>query len=589
MYRKLIVFLSRIIRFKGTKDVIVQSEVEKLNTKLVKLFQQEDEFVVSLNGEWGVGKTHFWNDFVEKNLKKQTVAYVSLFGKESIKEILTSIMVQVSTHAKRAEEANEVFRSSKLLGIDLAAVFSIGKPRDFSDVIVCFDDFERTSKKLDDKDILGLISELKEQKKCKVVMIYNQEIKSANFSTYKDKIIDYELHYKPTSAESFNHIKHKLKVFEQHPLEYFERKGITNIRVMKRAVNALNDFAFIESYVNDFPDFEQDVVSTILRFSVVNAKYQTFDFEKLIEYVSSKRFNEKGIEFSIDDDYEDMLYLFDVEDSKWLYADELTNNIDVYIKSSVADEVHLIQITEEWKQQKNRADIRKSVQILHSKFNYDLKYDIKVYAEEMYSLLDKHKDSIVVILSIQGFIEYVDELCTIDSIHEEKYHAFGLENIQKFLTNYLKTESLSSLNTFGVLNNIYRFDEGLEDYIKDIKVSLDKEEIASKEKIINMMYSPIKNGGWGDEPKLLSLVDEGTYKQYIEEDSEFLKQVLGFIQWTNGFSGGSGFETVVNKLIAVLNDIANDGDESVQFKIKRIFKELNIGVDAKPGNLQDSM
>jgi hypothetical protein len=61
------------------------------------------------------------------------------------------------------------------------------------------------------------------------------------------------------------------------------------------------------------------------------------------------------------------------------------------------------------------------------------------------------------------------------------------------------------------------------------------------------------------------------------------------MQWTNRFSGGSGFETVVNKLIAVLNDIANDGDESVQFKIKRILKELNIDVDAKPGNLQDSM
>jgi hypothetical protein len=581
MYRKLIAFLSRIFKFKDTKEARVPSEVEKLNTKLVKLFQQEDEFVVSLNGEWGVGKTHFWNDFVEENLKKQTVAYVSLFGKESIKEILTSIMVQVSTHAKRAEEANEVFRSSKLLGIDLAAVFSIGKPRDFSDVIVCFDDFERTSKKLDDKDILGLISELKEQKKCKVVMIYNQEIKSANFSTYKDKIIDYELHYKPTPAESFSHIKHKLKLFDQYPLEYFERKGITNIRVMKRAVNALNDFAFIESYVKDFPDFEQDVVNSILRFSVVNAKYQTFDFEKLIEYVSSKRFNDKGSEFSIDDDYEDMLYLFDVESPGWLHADELTNNINIYIKSSVADEIHLIRITEEWKQQKDRADITKSVQMLYLKFSYDLKYDIKVYAEEMYSLIEKHKDSIVAILSIQGFIEYINELCTVDNINEEKYHAFGLESIQKFLTNYLKTESLKSLNTFGVLNNIYRFDEGLEDYIKDIKVSLDKEEIASKEKIINMMYSPIKNGGWGDEPKLLSLVDEGTYKQYIEEDSEFLKQVLGFIQWTNRFSGGSGFETVVNKLIAVLNDIANDGDESVQFKIKRIFKELNIDVEAK--------
>lgn len=582
MYRKLTAFLSRIIRFKGTKDVMVQSEVEKLNTKLVKLFKQEDEFVVSLNGEWGVGKTHFWNNFVKEYLTEQTVAYVSLFGKESIKEILTSIMVQVSTHAKRAEEANEVFRSSKLLGIDLAAVFSIGKPRDFSDVIVCFDDFERTSKKLDDKDILGLISELKEQKKCKVVMIYNQEkVESTVFSTYKDKIVDYELHYKPTAAESYNHIKHKLEVFKQYPLEYFERKGITNIRVMKRAVNALNDFAFIESYVKDFPDFEQDVVNIILRFSVVNAKYQTFDVEKLVEYVSSKRFNEKGSEFSINDDYEDMLYFFDVESSGWLHANELTNNINVYIKSSVADEIHLIRITEEWKQQKNRADIRKSVQLLHSKFNYDLKYDIKVYAKEMYSLLTKNKDSIVEILDIQGFIYHIEELCTVDSINEEEYHAFGLEHIQKYLTEYLKTESLTTLDYFGGLSKIYAFDVSLENYIKSIKESLDKDETTSKEKIITLMQNPIKNHGWGDEPKLLSLVDESTYKQFMEEDSEFMKEVLGFIQWTKRFSGSSGFELVVNKLITVLKEIVMNGNESTQFKIKRIFHELNIDVEAK--------
>jgi len=582
MYRKLTAFLSRIIRFKGTKGVIVQSEVEKLNTKLVKLFKQEDEFVVSLNGEWGVGKTHFWNNFVKEYLTEQTVAYVSLFGKESIKEILTSIMVQVSTHAKRAEEANEVFRSSKLLGIDLAAVFSIGKPRDFSDVIVCFDDFERTSKKLDDKDILGLISELKEQKKCKVVMIYNQEkIESTVFSTYKDKIIDYELHYKPTPAESYNNIKHKLKVFEQYPLEYFERKGITNIRVMKRTVNALNDFAFIESYVKHFPDFEQDVVNSILKFSVANAKYQTFDFEKLVEYVTSKRFNEKGSDFSVNDDYEDMLYFFDVEGSGWLHADELTHNIDVYIKSSVTDDIHLIQITEEWKQQKNRADIRKNVQSLYSKFNYDLKYDIKVYTEEMYSLLDKYKDSIVAILSIQGFIEYIDELCTVDSICKEKYHAFGLEHIQKYLTEYLKTESLTTLDYFGGLSKIYAFDVSLENYIKSIKESLDKDETTSKEKIITLMQNPIKNHGWGDEPKLLSLVDESTYKQFMEEDSEFMKEVLGFIQWTKRFSGSSGFELVVNKLITVLKEIVMNGNESTQFKIKRIFHELNIDVEAK--------
>jgi hypothetical protein len=57
-------------------------------------------------------------------------------------------------------------------------------------VIVCFDDFERISDKLKLKDVLGLISELKEQKKCTVVLILNKkELKDEDLSKYKDKIV----------------------------------------------------------------------------------------------------------------------------------------------------------------------------------------------------------------------------------------------------------------------------------------------------------------------------------------------------------------------------------------------------------------
>ena len=35
------------------------TEVEKLNDRLKELFKLDEGFVVSLNGKWGVGKTHF--------------------------------------------------------------------------------------------------------------------------------------------------------------------------------------------------------------------------------------------------------------------------------------------------------------------------------------------------------------------------------------------------------------------------------------------------------------------------------------------------------------------------------------------------
>ena len=44
-----------------------------------------------------------------------------------------------------------------------------------SDTIICMDDLERRGKNLSPKDVMGLISHLKEQKKCKVVLILNDE------------------------------------------------------------------------------------------------------------------------------------------------------------------------------------------------------------------------------------------------------------------------------------------------------------------------------------------------------------------------------------------------------------------------------
>jgi hypothetical protein len=47
-------------------------------------------FFKFLNGKWGVGKTYFWHQFKEQ-LTDKKVAYISLFGKETISSIRTDI------------------------------------------------------------------------------------------------------------------------------------------------------------------------------------------------------------------------------------------------------------------------------------------------------------------------------------------------------------------------------------------------------------------------------------------------------------------------------------------------------------------
>lgn len=577
MINRIISIISKFFKRKKTENI--ESEIVKLENKLLKLFKQKDAFVISISGEWGVGKTHFFDSFVKTHLKTETVAYVSLFGKESIKDILNSIMIQISKHFERAEEANEVFGSTKIVGIDLAAVFSLGKPRDFKNVIVCIDDFERSSDKLEDKDILGLISELKERKNCKVVMIYNQdEIESDILSNYKDKVLDYELHYKPTALESFTHIKNKLKIFHEETLEYFEDKGITNIRVMRRAINALNDFEFIKIHLTNHSYIKYEILNTLLKFSVVNAQYQNFNFEELVEYISEKRLAQDG-HFEINNEKENIFYFFDTEDSNWLMQDALTENIDNYIKSSIPDENALINIVNKRKQQVNRSNVMNLAKKIHSRFNYDLNYENDEYAKDMSLLLFDNKDSIVEILNVESFIYYISELSIIDSTNKGEYHTFGLKSVQDYLTYYLESNTLDDLDHFGTLSAIIDFDNSLDDFIKEIINSQDKKKVASKERILELMKSPIKNRGWGNEPELLKSVEVDTYKTYILEDAEFLKDIMMFIRWTKGFGNGSGFEEAVDKQVEALRDLALNGNNNTQFKMQKILKHLNISIE----------
>jgi hypothetical protein len=57
------------------------------------------------------------------------------------------------------------------------------------------------------KEVLGLISELKEQKNCSVVMILNEDELEDNkeaLDKYKEKVVDYEFSY----DQKRNHLMH---------------------------------------------------------------------------------------------------------------------------------------------------------------------------------------------------------------------------------------------------------------------------------------------------------------------------------------------------------------------------------------------
>ena len=563
----------QLMNWVRNKDMSQQTEVEKLKTKLLALCQQEDGFVATINGEWGVGKTHFWNDFVEENLKNKDVAYVSLFGKESLKEIQSSILIQISKRAKWVGKLAEITGNTKVSGIDVSSVLSIVDKTDFQDVIVCFDDFERSSEKLKDQDILGLISELKEQKNCKVIMIYNQDKTLADeLSIHKDKIIDYEFHFKPTTADSYKHIEQKLKCFKEYPLVYFEEKNITNIRVMKRVVNALNDFRFTIQHLENFPDIESEVAYTIIKSATCNAQDHNYSLSKLVSYAEAKRNAEQNNEFKTDERTEVLLSLFNV-DSRYFLPNDMMKNIDRYIQTSIPKDDELIAIINERKHQVHRYEVEHSSREIHTKLNYDFKYSLMDYANDMFNLFHTHKDYIVEVVNPASFIFYIDEIRKIDS--SKDYHLFGVECLKKYLSDTLVDKSLNSIDHFGNLQKMLDFDESIQKHIDAVLAKKDKEQIASKEDVFNLLSKPRKDGYSSDEAELLMLVDDETYIQYIKEEPEFFKETISFIHWAQKLGGGDGFKKVSDKLVLVFREINKQGNSDISYKINRALDYLN--------------
>ena len=53
--------------------------------------------VIMLSGKWGSGKTHFWKNKIEENLKKEKIPnnYISLYGKTSIQEIKNEVFLKI--------------------------------------------------------------------------------------------------------------------------------------------------------------------------------------------------------------------------------------------------------------------------------------------------------------------------------------------------------------------------------------------------------------------------------------------------------------------------------------------------------------
>ncbi|MCT7575738.1 KAP family NTPase [Aliarcobacter butzleri] len=554
-----------------------------IEERLIELLNSNQSFGIALNGKWGVGKTFFWDRLIQEKFSDKKTAYISLFGVENIFDIERKVIFQISTKDRFITNAKDKIKDFKttlglkdedtnfgLTGSILSIGLSLFEKKDFENVIVCFDDFERISDKLKLKDVLGLISELKEQKKCTVVLILNKDkLKEDGLSKYKDKIVDYDFNYEPTESQSFSLIKDNLKAFKEYPLEYFQKYEINNIRIMKRVINALNDYACFEESLKDFKNIEKELVENILEISTINALKLSVDFEKLSKYSMQNYLDKKNKEKN--EDYDQLLKYINFGYSGYFYMSDITYNVVDYIKNSIVDKDSLQQsINERIKKQKYSL-IEEQIRKCTHKARYDLNYPYNQYTQDLSAILESNKETLTEIISADNFLFYIHQLQEFDSENIEKYKAFAIDILKKYLCIELEKDRHPSWIK-QTIHNIKSFDTALDDYFNSFQTSTKNEKISSLESVKNLMLNPIINSSWGEEPNLLAQVEEDDIEQYFYQDMSFIYDSLTFL--TDSTSKYGDFQIFRNKILNVIKKISQNGNKDQQIKMKKVLEYL---------------
>ena len=187
----------------------------------------------------------------------RSYAYVSLFGVNSLDRLKESIFEnKVEIEHVGVDPSNETFKDnttaifnqlsrksisqfSKLPQIkSFASIFQSLSFFSVREIIVCFDDLERKGHQLAMKDVMGLISHLKEQKKCKSVLILNddsfEKTDKEKFERYNEKIIDASILFESNSSDSLNIAIEGDGDALEYPRDISAGLGISNIRIIKK-------------------------------------------------------------------------------------------------------------------------------------------------------------------------------------------------------------------------------------------------------------------------------------------------------------------------------------------------------------------
>lgn len=572
---------------------------QNIYTELQTVFKLYDSFVIAIKGNWGVGKTFFWNKFKEENLKEKPYAYVSLFGKDSISDIKKDVIIQISVKDKHLSTVSEKIKDIKttfgfkkdnsnfgLSGSVISAAMSLFQKKEFKDVVICIDDFERKSSKLDIKDILGYLSQLKEQFDCQIVLILNEDKISNDDGTYRDykeKIVDFEYTYNPSVDEAYKIIENELLNFKIEFKEYCSKVNLNNIRIMKKIVRVLNR---LDENI-DFKQFTQLTNKTFLDklFSilVINYKYSS-NIRELSKYAQSRRFDDEQSKEQIDIKKEEILS-YVVYENILYHTDNIDTLILEFCNKSILNYQELNNQLLILNSKNEEINIENKFHELQHEMLYDLKIDKDAYVEKVFSFLEKNYSIIFRKTAFSNFMFYLNELKAIDSVNIQKYDQLLKDCAEKFIEEILSIDD----NSYLEINDIYGkhiFDSFRDEKIPNIDSFIDdklkdRKQNYGFDKLLLALSNIKKNRGYGDfEEEILNSISVPIYVEALQQ-TEILEKLYYLLRT---YKNSTNIKDGINNIKEAIKIIEDKGDDVIKYQISRLKFITGIKIEESEEN-----
>lgn len=227
------------------------------------------DYAIMINGEWGSGKTYFWNNKIRNKIdsltfngKKYTTIYMSLYGISNLEDISKKIFIETTQlmdkNMRKYMQNNDKTSIPEYAktGLDMAHFFGVsqnGDKLDYSqffstdDKVLCFDDLERAN--VDVIDILGYINNFVEHDHIKTIIICNEKelatkLKSSNLEM-KTFIATYLLDKEGTLLKADRPMVEKIG----EKIEYVFDKANDYERIKEKLIGETFEYAPQFSYI----------------------------------------------------------------------------------------------------------------------------------------------------------------------------------------------------------------------------------------------------------------------------------------------------------------------------------------------------